>query len=84
MESPPKMKMASNTTKVVDEVFKVLPSVLLNDTSTILSNFQEVCSLKYSLTLSNTITVSFNEYPITVKIAAIKAWSISMLNGINL
>jgi hypothetical protein len=37
--------------------------------------------LMYSRTRSNTTTVSFNEYPIIVKIAAIKAWSISKENG---
>src|SRR5690606_38407245 len=84
IDSPPKMKMANNTNKVASEVINVLLKVLLNDTSTNFWKFQLVCSLIYSLTLSNTITVSFSEYPTTVKIAAINAWSISMLKGINL
>ena len=73
IESPPKMKMANNTTNVVNEVFKVLLNVLLNDESTTRLNSQFVCSLKNSRILSNTTTVSLREYPITVNIAAIKA-----------
>ena len=38
----------------------------------------------YSLILSKTTTVSFNEYPITVRTAAINAWFISILKGIIL
>ena len=72
-ESAPKVNIAHNPTKVVNEVFKVRLKVLLNALLTTLSNFQLVCSFKYSLMRSNTTTVSFNEYPITVKIAAIKA-----------
>ena len=82
--SPPKIKIANNTTNVVDDVFKVLPKVLLKDTFITLPKFQVECSFRYSLILSNTITVSFIEYPITVKIAAIKCWSISIWNGMNL
>ena len=83
MDSPPKMKMAKSTTKVVNEVFKVLLMVLFTAALMTLDNFQLGFSLKYSRMRSNTTTVSFNEYPITVKIAAIKAWSISIENGIT-
>ena len=72
-ESAPKANIANNTTKVVKDVFKVLLNVLFNAEFTVLSKFQLVCSFKNSLILSKTTTVSFNEYPITVKIAAIKA-----------
>ena len=65
--------MANNTTRVVKEVFKVLESVLFKAEFTVFSNSQVECSFKNSLILSNTTTVSFNEYPITVRIAAINA-----------
>ena len=60
-ESAPNVNMANNTTKVVKEVFKVRLKVLLYALLTTLSNFQLECSFKYSLILSNTTTVSFNE-----------------------
>ena len=69
IESPPKIKIANNTTKVVKDVFNVRLKVLLNEVSITLLNGQSVCSLKNSRILSNTTTVSFNEYPITVRIA---------------
>ena len=70
--SPPKIKITSNTKNVVTEVLIVRLKVLLRAAFTIscvVPDFLE----KYSRTLSNTTTVSFNEYPITVSIAAINA-----------
>ncbi len=43
MESPPKMNIASNTIKVVSDVFTVLPKVLLNAVFTVLENTQPGC-----------------------------------------
>ena len=62
-----------STSKVVSEVFNVLLNVLFNAPLTVSSNSFLELSFKNSLILSKTTTVSFKEYPITVKIAAIKA-----------
>ena len=83
-ESAPNKNIANNTTNVVKEVFNVLLKVLFKAVLTVRSNYQLVCSFKNSLILSNTTTVSLREYPITVSIAAINAWSTSILKGINL
>ena len=73
-ESAPKMNIASKTTNVVNDVFKVLDKVLFNAELTVFSKSHvEECYFKNSLILSNTTTVSFKEYPITVSIAAINA-----------
>ena len=66
--------MISSTIIVVADVLKVLLKVEFNALSITLclvSSFD--WRLKNSLILSKTTTVSFKEYPITVKIAAIKA-----------
>ena len=73
-ESAPKMNIANKTTNVVNDVFKVLDKVLFNAELTVFSKSDvEECSFKNSQILSNTTTVSFKEYPITVSIAAINA-----------
>ena len=66
--------MISSTIIVVADVLKVLLKVEFNALSITLClvSFFD-WRLKNSLILSKTTTVSFKEYPITVKIAAIKA-----------
>ena len=81
IESPPNKKIANNTTKVVTEVLIVLPNVELSAVSTTLENFQEVWIPANSRILSKITTVSFNEYPTTVRIAAINDCPISISNG---
>ena len=83
IDSHPKRKIESSTTKVVKEVFKVLLKVLFRAPLTVLVNSQDLFINLNSLILSNTTTVSFKEYPITVSTAAINAWLISILKGIN-
>ena len=61
IDSPPKTKIDTNTTKVVNDVFKVLLRVLFNAPSTILGNSQDVFIFRYSRILSKTTTVSFKE-----------------------
>ena len=53
--------MANNTTKVVNEVFKVLLNVLFNAPLTVLVNSHDLFINLNSLILSNTTTVSFKE-----------------------
>ncbi|MCY1509997.1 hypothetical protein D9M68_443560 [compost metagenome] len=84
IDSPPKINMINNTMIIVNEVFNVLDIVVLTDLFTISLKLPFVLPARYSRILSNTITVSFIEYPITVRIAAMKCWSISMWNGMNL
>ena len=74
IDSPPKINIAKRTTKVVNDVFNVLLRVEFNAPFTILLNSHDLLINLNSLILSNTTTVSFNEYPITVRIAAINAW----------
>ena len=59
--SPPKIKMANNTNKVVKEVLKVLPKVLEIESSNNPAKVRAFFSLKYSLILSKIVTVSFRE-----------------------
>ena len=73
IDSPPKRKIDSNTTKVVNEVFNVLLKVLFKAPLTVLVNSQDLLINLNSLILSNTTTVSLSEYPITVNTAAMKA-----------
>src|SRR5690606_11030763 len=73
-----RMRMVKNTVK---EVMIVLLKVSLID-ELMISAFDKCGFLrKFSLTRSNTITVSFIEKPITVRMAAIKCWSISSAKG---
>ena len=71
--SPPKMKIANNTNKVVNVVLKVLPNVLEIESSNNPAKVIDFFSRKYSRILSKIITVSFKEYQITVRIAAMKS-----------
>ena len=73
MDSPPKIKIVNSTSSVVNDVFNVLLKVLFKAVLTTLVISQEVFIFLYSLILSKTTTVSFNEYPITVRTAAINA-----------
>ena len=59
--SPPKMKIAKITRIVVNEVLNVLPKVLEIESSKSPAKVSDFFSLKYSLILSNTITVSLME-----------------------
>ena len=61
IDSPPNKNIAKRTTKVVNEVFKVLLKVLFNAPSTIFLNSQVLLINLNSLILSKTTTVSFNE-----------------------
>ena len=61
IDSPPKIKMAIRTIRVVKEVLSVLLKVLFNAVFTVVSLSQDLCILKNSLILSNTTTVSFKE-----------------------
>ena len=61
IDSPPKIKIAIRTSKVVKDVFKVLLSVLFKALFTVKSKFTLPFSPKNSLILSNTTTVSFSE-----------------------
>ena len=70
--SPPKTKMAKSTIKVVKDVFNVRLKVLFKASFTCSPLFHPF-RLTISRIRSNTTTVSFKEYPITVRIAAIKA-----------
>ena len=73
--SPPNKNIIINTNNVVKDVFMVLLIVEfidLFDNSINLSLFNPNLFVVFSLILSNIITVSFKEYPITVNIAAIK------------
>ena len=79
--APPNKKIISNTMNVVIEVLIVLDNVEFNAIFICLFSSDDLCNLKFSRILSNTTTVSFIEYPITVSIAAIKAWSTSKLKG---
>ena len=72
-ESAPRINIETNTTSVVYDVFNVLLNVLLSAEFTVFLNSHVECSLRNSLILSNTTTVSLREYPITVRIAAINA-----------
>ena len=67
IDSPPNKNIANRTTKVVNEVFKVLLNVLFNAPSTIFLNSQDLLTTVNSLILSKTTTVSFKEYPILLK-----------------
>ena len=69
---------------VVKDVFIVLPKVELKALSTTWLYFQVVLIPANSLILSKITTVSFNEYPTTVKMAAIKDCPISMSKGMKL
>ena len=80
--SPPKMNMASNTKNIVSEVLIVRLSVALRASLITFSwSCAWWCMPTNSRILSNTTTVSVIEYPITVKMAAMNAWSISSENG---
>ena len=68
--SPPKIRSAIKTNKVVKEVIKVLPIIWLRDLLIAISELDLLFFLKFSLTLSETTMVSLREYPITAKIAA--------------
>src|SRR5690606_18600657 len=73
IDSPPKINMAKRTKKVVMEVLIVRDSVLFNARLITPATFLLGFSVRYSLILSKTTTVSLIEYPTTVKIAAINA-----------
>ena len=73
MDSPPKINIAKRTTRVVNDVLSVLLKVEFSAPLTVFVNSHDLLINLNSLILSNTTTVSFKEYPITVNIAAIKA-----------
>ena len=79
--SPPKIQMISNTNMVESEVFMVRPKVLL--IAEFYSSFSGRLGYRvtHSRIRSKMITVSLMEYPITVRIAAINCWSISIEKG---
>ena len=79
--SPPNINKARIVKNTVNDVMIVRLSVSLIARLMIVALFAPFISREYSLILSNTITVSFMEKPITVNIAAIKCWSISSGNG---
>ena len=66
--------MVNKTKKVLREVLMVLERVLLSALFTTWIAEDFLCKMEYSRILSNTTTVSFIEYPTTVKIAAINAY----------
>jgi hypothetical protein len=70
--SPPKMNKIKMVKNTVSEVITVLLKVSLIALLMMVVFDSPFISLLYSLIRSNTITVSFIEKPITVKIAAIK------------
>ena len=61
IDSPPKRKIETRTTSVVNDVFNVLLSVLFKAVFTILLASQDLLIFLYSLILSKTTTVSFKE-----------------------
>ena len=80
--SPPKLKMVNRTTNVESEVLMVRESVLFKASLiNVLSSRFPLYRPTYSRIRSKTTTVSLIEYPMTVRIAAMKAWSISIVNG---
>ena len=67
--SPPKISSASTTNKVTSLVIKVRDSVWLIDSSMTWAMVSLRAMRARSRIRSNTITVSFREYPITASIA---------------
>ena len=82
--SPPKINKAVSAKRVVTEVLIVLDKVSLTELFKTTSNKDLLFFLRFSLTLSKTTTVSFNEYPIMVKSAAIIAKLNSKLKTLNI
>src|SRR5574344_2157770 len=79
--SPPKMAIASKTTSVVVDVLTVRDRVEFN-ASLMFSQISRLGYIvRYSLILSKITTVSFREYPMIVRMAAINCWSISSVKG---
>src|SRR5690606_19065157 len=72
MDSPQKINIISKTTIIVADVLNVRDKVVFIEWLTTSSKLPSVRPLTNSLTRSKTITVSFNEYPITVSKAATK------------
>ena len=79
--SPPKMAIATKTKRVVADVLIVRDNVEFN-ASFIFSQISRLgYSVRYSLILSKITTVSFKEYPMMVRMAAMNCWSISSVKG---
>ena len=61
INSPPKINSANNTSNVVKDVTRVLPSIWLSDKSIISIGSKTLSVLKFSLILSDTTMVSLRE-----------------------